>query len=98
MKAFKMGVVSLLCVMLCAGCGTVDPEAQARMACPTLPDAEFNLLLGALQFDRQNGVSFNQQIGSIPSFCFTAGITALFNTDGECRACFRALIDAAYAP
>lgn len=85
-----------LCVLLlfAAGCGTnLGGEARARNACPTLTNAEFDLLYSFAALDRDVGGSRQASLASIGPACYGSPV---FDRASECRSCMTAIIEGAY--
>lgn len=85
-------------ILLTAWCGcntALDPTATSRLACPTLTQAEFDLIQSGVAINAQNGLTEGEQLANVQSNCTIAGV---FDTQSECRDCLRAMIAATYGP
>lgn len=85
---------SLPILLLAAGCGTnLGAEQQARNDCPTLTDAEFELLWNAWIVGRDWGGTREETLSNIVQGCDDP---EPFDRSSECRACLTAITEAVY--
>lgn len=82
-------------LLLAAGCGSnLGAEQRAKNACPTLTEAEFDLLWSGAVLGRDQGMRKEDVLFNIATWtCFES---PTFDRDSECRACLSAIIEGVY--